>query len=450
MAADAFPSLPSLLLPLLLGHATAMQDGSAAAYAEAEAAAAVLPNATLYLNLLTEANARTGAACLDGSPGAYYMRKGVGSGVSKWYIHHMGGGWCESLDDCHRRSFQQTGTSKHYGPTNAMGSGYFSPLPSENPMMYNWNIVYLMYCDGGSFSGDNATVVVHKGRPLHFRGKRIREAAYASLLKTKKLNSATDVVISGCSAGGLATYLHVDQWCDALAADAPAAKCVGMPDSGFFLDYQSPKVGPADGARDIARQSPREVPREILREAAPERETASRQLDTARTQVQVGTTIAGKYHSGLRWAFEMFNATSGVNQDCITAHASGGAWPDDPTYLCFFAEHTVPYTHTPIFALQSEYDSWQQMYVVAKGESVQTLGDNITRLMYANSLGPHRQNGAFLDSCSHHCGSWNAITIDGEQVSTAFAKWYESLGTPRTKRVWRQAKPFPCKSCCTP
>eukprot|EP00965_Chrysotila_dentata_P203575 6181809-Pleurochrysis_carterae.AAC.6 len=64
MAADAFPSLPSLLLPLLLGHATAMQDGSAAAYAEAEAAAAVLPNATLYLNLLTEANARTGAACL--------------------------------------------------------------------------------------------------------------------------------------------------------------------------------------------------------------------------------------------------------------------------------------------------------------------------------------------------------------------------------------------------
>eukprot|EP00965_Chrysotila_dentata_P203574 6181809-Pleurochrysis_carterae.AAC.5 len=189
-----------------------------------------------------------------------------------------------------------------------------------------------------------------------------------------------------------------------------------MPDSGFFLDYQSPKAGPADGARDIARQSPREVPREILREAAPERETASRQLDTARTQVQVGTTIAGKYHSGLRWAFEMFNATSGVNQDCITAHASGGAWPDDPTYLCFFAEHTVPYTHTPIFALQSEYDSWQQMYVVAKGESVQTLGDNITRLMYANSLGPHRQNGAFLDSCSHHCGSWNAITIDGEQL----------------------------------
>ena len=48
------------------------------------------------------------------------------------------------------------------------------------------------------------------------------------------LKEATDAVISGCSAGGLATFLHTDQWCDAL----PNAKCVGMPDSGFFLDYQ--------------------------------------------------------------------------------------------------------------------------------------------------------------------------------------------------------------------
>ena len=30
---------------------------------------------------------------------------------------------------------------------------------------------------------------------------------------------------------------------DALASDAPAlSKCVGMPDSGFFLDYQSSAV----------------------------------------------------------------------------------------------------------------------------------------------------------------------------------------------------------------
>ena len=43
-------------------------------------------------------------------------------------------------------------------------------------------------------------------------------------------------ILQGCSAGGLATYLHTDSWCAAL----PNAKCGGLPDSGFFLDYQDP------------------------------------------------------------------------------------------------------------------------------------------------------------------------------------------------------------------
>ena len=47
----------------------------------------------------------------------------------------------------------------------------------------------------------------------------------------KGLSDASDLMVSGCSAGGLATYLHTDQWCDAF----PKAKCAGLPDSGFFL-----------------------------------------------------------------------------------------------------------------------------------------------------------------------------------------------------------------------
>jgi hypothetical protein len=51
------------------------------------------------------------------------------------------------------------------------------------------------------------------------------------------LQSATGVVISGGSAGGLATYLHVDEWREVFPH---TVKVVGMPDSGFFLDYQPP------------------------------------------------------------------------------------------------------------------------------------------------------------------------------------------------------------------
>ena len=80
--------------------------------------------------------------------------------------------------------------------------------------------IFMNYCDGGSFSGNNQSVTVHEGTPLYFRGKRVREAVLDSLIKEHGLGKASDVVVSGCSAGGLATFLHTDQWCDALAAEA--------------------------------------------------------------------------------------------------------------------------------------------------------------------------------------------------------------------------------------
>ena len=115
-----------------------------------------------------------------------------------------------------------------------------------------------------------------------------------------------------------------------------------------------------------------------------------------------------------------------------------------------FAEHTAVFTHTPIFALQSVYDSWQVGNVLAPNEDVQTLGDNITKRIKANSFGPHPASGAFLDSCYHHCGAWNGITIDGDLVSAAFSKWYDTLGQPGAKVVWNQDKPWKCDDCCKP
>ena len=202
------------------------------------------------LVLLGDAVNATGARCLDGTPAAYYLHKGTAS--TKWYIHHQGGGWCESWDDCLGRSGGDLGSSKGYPATSDLGGGYFSTDPAQNPMMHDWNMVFLKYCDGGSFSGSNETVGEYKGKPLYYRGKRNREAAYASLLATAGLGDATDVVISGCSAGGLATWLHTDQWCDALAKDAAGVKCVGLPDSGFFLDYQSPTIPGATAAASRA------------------------------------------------------------------------------------------------------------------------------------------------------------------------------------------------------
>jgi len=123
---------------------------------------------------LTAAASSDNAVCLDGSPGLYYHRPGTGSGANKYYIHQEGGGWCSSVSACQGRSLMSLGSSVNYTATVSMSSSYFSMDPAVNPLMYNWNMVYFKYCDGGSFSGSNATATaIAGGKQLHWRGKHI-------------------------------------------------------------------------------------------------------------------------------------------------------------------------------------------------------------------------------------------------------------------------------------
>ena len=66
------------------------------------------------LVLLHDAAQRSGAVCLDGSPGGYYFQKGTGNGSSGWMIHLQGGGWCVNEDDCRDRSKSFLGSSNGY------------------------------------------------------------------------------------------------------------------------------------------------------------------------------------------------------------------------------------------------------------------------------------------------------------------------------------------------
>ena len=90
--------------------------------------------------------------CLDGSAAGFYIREGSGSGVNKWILHLGGGGWCLNETDCYHRSMTWLGSSKSWPSSVAIG-GFLSDNSTVNPDFYNWNIVYLMYCDGASFAG---------------------------------------------------------------------------------------------------------------------------------------------------------------------------------------------------------------------------------------------------------------------------------------------------------
>jgi hypothetical protein len=254
------------------------------------------------------------------TPAIYYHAVGSGSGANKWFIHQQGGGWCYDLESCVGRSKGSLGSTKADPKTRTLGGGYMSWDNASNPLMYNWNKVELRYCDGASVSGDKTTPTVVDNSTLHFRGRSILDAEIESILTDRGMSKATDVVISGCSAGGLATFLHCDHWAAAIdkattAETGAGAKVACMPDSGFFLDEE---------------RSP-------------------------------------KYHSNMQNVYKFQESSSaGLNAACVDAHKSepGGAWK------CIFAQWSSEHIKTPTFPMQSQYDAWQTGNVMGAPDAV--------------------------------------------------------------------------------
>ncbi|KAM7497935.1 hypothetical protein LguiA_022349 [Lonicera macranthoides] len=94
---------------------------------------------------------------------------------------------------------------------------------------YYWNRILVRYCDGSSFTGDVEQVdpVYH----VHFRGARVFDAIMEDLLE-RGMKNASNALLTGCSAGGLASILHCDKF-RALLPTKARVKC--MSDGGFFL-----------------------------------------------------------------------------------------------------------------------------------------------------------------------------------------------------------------------
>jgi hypothetical protein len=334
----------------------------------------------------------------------YYVHKGVET--SKFVIFQKGGGWCYSDIECANRAVTGLGSNSskffpEYIDFEAFGeTSHFNILFSNatiSPLTWNWTKIYLPYLDGGSQIGDlDAPVkVTHPNgtvSTIYYRGHRIHHATVETLLSLEGLASATDVILSGGSAGGLSTFLHADSWRAAIPTNA---KMVAVPDSGFFLN--------------------------------------------------VNSTNSSGYGKNMRWLFNRMNGTNAVPRSCLTAHL------DDPA-LCLFAEVISQTVKTPVFAQQSTYDSWQIANILGKQPSdtaaINAYGSLVEKRIFDNLIKANTDHAVFLDSCFHHVGEWDLITIDGVTVSKALLDFYRSVGTPGAKRVWPQGKAYPCIACC--
>ncbi|XP_024314061.1 pectin acetylesterase 5 isoform X3 [Brachypodium distachyon] len=249
--------------------------------------------ALVDLTLLRRAE-KKGALCLDGSAPGYHLQRGSGSGSQSWLIHLEGGGWCRNLKSCASRQKSMLGSSR-YMERQVEFAGILSDDEAQNPDFYDWNKVKIRYCDGASFSG-NVKDEFQNGTKFFFRGQRIWKAVMDELL-LKGLKHAKQAFLTGCSAGGLATYIHCDDFRALLPKDS-RVKCLA--DGGFFLDVE-----------DISKQR----------------------------------TLRAFYSEVVRL------------QDLKRRflHCSSS---EDPGQ-CFFPREVVKAIHTPVFVLNPAYDAWQ-------------------------------------------------------------------------------------------
>ncbi|KAL3361587.1 hypothetical protein AABB24_014453 [Solanum stoloniferum] len=163
----------------------------------------------LYVNItILESATAQGGVCLNGSPPAYHLHRGHGTGLRSWIIHLDGGGWCNSISDCLNRSATFLGSTKMMYQQGFF-AGILHNTSKHNPEFHNWNRVRVKYCDGSSFIGD--VEQVHPENKLYFRGARIFTAIMDDL-RSKGMKNAENAILTGISAGGLATILNCNKF----------------------------------------------------------------------------------------------------------------------------------------------------------------------------------------------------------------------------------------------
>ena len=86
-------------------------------------------SATVYTKHTFSADVYPLASCLDGGPGAFYVRSGDPKRIRVFF---QGGGWCTSDEDCFARSKTDLGSTKNLPATSVDPAGCkFARAPSR-------------------------------------------------------------------------------------------------------------------------------------------------------------------------------------------------------------------------------------------------------------------------------------------------------------------------------
>ncbi len=133
-----------------------------------------------------------GPTCIFGDPYRVSVRD---TGSKDLLIYFQGGGACFG-DSCGANSKAGVGVQP---------VGWTDADAERNPALYDFNVVFVSYCDGSVFSGDNVTLAADGSVERRHRGLANLSAALD--IAKERFPSPRRVLIAGSSAGGYGTIV---------------------------------------------------------------------------------------------------------------------------------------------------------------------------------------------------------------------------------------------------
>ena len=123
----------------------------------------------------------------------------------------MGSSLSSVLDDCVKRSKTHLGSSAKYAEKlNFENVSIISGNKTTNPLYYDWNRVFIKYCDGSLHQGTREAPVNYKDINLYFRGANNTLKHFEYLNITYQLFRSSKIVLAGYDAGAQAVFYWAD------------------------------------------------------------------------------------------------------------------------------------------------------------------------------------------------------------------------------------------------
>ncbi len=178
------------------------------------------------------------AVCNDGTAAAYAIRPGSGAAANRWVILLQGGDNCYDQASCSARAAGKpaliSSTPYRSNPDLApQMDGVQSSSPSTNPDFYDATQVQALYCSSDYWSGAKSgagTFNPNDDATWNFQGRAILSAVIADLEQNYGLSSASEILLTGESAGGVGVYATVN---DVTKLVPATARFVASSDAGF-------------------------------------------------------------------------------------------------------------------------------------------------------------------------------------------------------------------------